>query len=80
MDTHHGVVDGWKDNIFSFTLIKKEKGKQHTKPHLEQTSMVITVFNGDSIQTKHKYEIFGKKTNYSLFLSHICILSRNNII
>lgn len=73
MDTHHGVVDGWKDNIFSFTLIKKEKGKQHTKPHLEQTSMVITVFNGDSIQTKHKYEIFGKKTNYSLFLSHICI-------
>lgn len=44
MDTHHGVVDGWKDNVFSFTLTKKEKGKQ-TKSEREKTSMVITMFN-----------------------------------
>ncbi len=23
MDTHHGVVDGWKDNIYSFTPVKR---------------------------------------------------------
>lgn len=34
MDTHHGV-DGWKDNTFSFTFVKKEKGKQQTKPQRE---------------------------------------------
>lgn len=71
MDTHHGVVDGWKDNIFSFTLIKKEKGKQQTKSQREKTSGVIITFNNKRIQTKHKYEISGKKANYSLLLSRV---------
>lgn len=41
--------------------------------------MITTVFNSKRIQTKHKYEIFGEQTNYSLFLSQIYTLNRNNI-
>lgn len=43
MDTRHRMVDGWKDNIFSFTLVKKEKGKQQTNPQRKPTSVVTTV-------------------------------------
>lgn len=71
MDTHHGAVDGWKDNTHSFTLVKKEKGKWRTKSQREKTFMAIIMFNSDRIQTKDKYKISGKTTNYSLFLSHI---------
>lgn len=71
MDIHHGVVDGWKDNTYSFTLIKKEKGKQWTTSQREKTFVVIIMFNSERIQTKDKYKTSGEKTHDSLFLSHI---------
>lgn len=67
-DTHHGGEDRRQDNIFPFTLVRNDKGKQRTHPSEGAHSRSITTQRSqrdglNKMQTGNP----GKETNYSSF-------------
>lgn len=75
METHHGVVDGWKDDIFSFTLIKRKANKEL---NLKEKTFMVSDNHSTVKQFQQNTNMKSLERLLTAYFFYIYMLNRNN--